>query len=118
MRDGPHENVEAQTPGGTTIVDALVKASECTALLRVKGDSMVDAGLYERDAVVVERSNPARPSGIVVSIFDGEYTVKHLTFDAPQFYPRAINDRYAAVWSRERPEIYGLVVGMFCSNGR
>lgn len=118
VRAGRPEPVEEQLAGGINIDDALVQAPERTVLLRVKGDSMVEAGLRDGDTVVVERGSPARVGDIVVAFVDGEYTVKHLALDGEQFYLRAANGNYADLRPRDRLEVYGLVVGMFRTYGR
>lgn len=118
VRAGALEPAEEHFAGGVNIDDALVQAPERTVLLRVKGDSMVEAGLRDGDTVVVERGSPARVGDIVVAIVDGEYTVKHLALDGEQFYLRAANGNYADLRPRDRLEVYGLVVGMFRTYGR
>ena len=49
-----------------------------TALVRVKGDSMIDAGIHEGDLLVVEQQPNANVGDIVVAIVDNEFTVKYL----------------------------------------
>ena len=58
-----------------TIDDWLVKVPSKTALVRVKGDSMVDAGIHEGDLLVVEVQPNANLGDIVVAIVDNEFTV-------------------------------------------
>ena len=45
-------------------------------MLRVKGDSMIDAGILEGDLVVVRRSQSADHGEIVVALLDDEATVR------------------------------------------
>lgn len=47
-------------------------------LLRVSGDSMTGAGIYDKDWVVVRRQPTAEPGAIVAALIDGEATVKTL----------------------------------------
>ena len=44
--------------------------------LTVKGDSMVEAGIHDRDVVIVRKQNVAQKGDIVVAIVNGEATVK------------------------------------------
>jgi repressor LexA len=44
--------------------------------LRVKGDSMLEAGIHDGDLVLVRPQSTARPGQIVVALIDGEATVK------------------------------------------
>lgn len=47
-------------------------------LLRVSGDSMTGAGIFDKDWVVVRRQSSAEPGAIVAALIDGEATVKTL----------------------------------------
>ena len=49
---------------------------DATYLLRVSGDSMIDAGILPGDLVLVERRESARSGEIVVAEVDGEWTMK------------------------------------------
>ena len=44
--------------------------------LRVKGNSMVDAGLFENDVCIIRMTDTAQNNDIVVAFIDGEATVK------------------------------------------
>ena len=50
--------------------------NEKTFILRVKGDSMVDIGIYDGDRVIVEQKNTASDGEIVVALVDDSATVK------------------------------------------
>ena len=58
--------VEEQAEETITIEDYLVRDKASTFLLRVKGDSMINAGIHEGDLVVVERGKEPRVGDIVV----------------------------------------------------
>lgn len=49
-----------------------------TFLLKVQGESMRDAGIFEDDILIVDRSIPPRSGKIVIAAVDGELTVKRL----------------------------------------
>jgi repressor LexA len=65
------ENVE-----GDYIVPAAMARREGTFMLRVQGDSMVDAAILEGDLIVVAPQPDAKNGEIVVAMIDGEATVK------------------------------------------
>jgi repressor LexA len=65
------ENVEDQL-----LVDPSLATAGHTFALRVRGESMKDAGILEGDMVVVREQNDARNGDIVVALVDGEATVK------------------------------------------
>jgi repressor LexA len=51
-------------------------SGEETFMLRVKGDSMIEAGLFDGDFVVVSRQSSAEDGDVVVALLDEEATVK------------------------------------------
>lgn len=63
---------------GELVVDPsfVKKGNNCFAL-RVKGDSMIDAGIFEGDFLVVKQSGAAYNDDIVVAHLDGDVTVKY-----------------------------------------
>lgn len=56
----------------------LIRHPEATFIFRVKGDSMVGAGIYEGDALVVDRAIEPRHGHIVLAVLNQEFTVKRL----------------------------------------
>jgi repressor LexA len=65
------ENVE-----DTLLLDPSMAGPGRVFALRVRGDSMKDAGILDRDVVVVREQREARSGEIVVALVDGEATVK------------------------------------------
>lgn len=57
----------------------IVKNPSATFFVRVKGDSMKDAGIFSDDILVVDRSLEPAHGKIVVAILNGEFTVKRLS---------------------------------------
>ncbi|HEX5393970.1 MAG TPA: S24 family peptidase [Rhodocyclaceae bacterium] len=95
------------------IDDYLVSKPSRTVLLVVKGDSMIEAGLFEGDHIVVDRGAPAREGDVVVAIVDNEFTVKYLSKDKRGFYLTPGNPAYPVIRPQGQLEIYGRVVGSF-----
>lgn len=56
----------------------LVRQPDATFFMRVRGDSMRDAGIIDGDYVIVDRSITPTHGHIVVAVVDGEFTVKRL----------------------------------------
>lgn len=96
-----------------TIDEYLIDSPSRTALLTVKGDSMIDAGIMPGDKVLVKKGAPAKPGDIVVAIVDNEYTVKYLGHDKRGFYLQPGNKAYSLIRAKDSLEIFGLVVGAF-----
>ncbi|HEY3374113.1 MAG TPA: transcriptional repressor LexA [Candidatus Aquicultor sp.] len=51
-------------------------ASESSFMLRVKGDSMIEAGILDGDYIIIRQQNTAHDGEIVVALIDDEATVK------------------------------------------
>lgn len=117
IRAGQPEPAEEEVASELTIDEVLVQQPARTVLLRVKGDSMCEAGVLDGDTVVVEKGSPAGVGDIVVAIVDGEYTVKRLARAGGRFYLKSANPVFPDIKPRERLELYGLVVGCFRSYG-
>jgi DNA polymerase V len=56
----------------------LIRNKEATYIFRVKGDSMTGAGIYEGDALLVDRSMDPKHNNIVIAQLNNEFTVKRL----------------------------------------
>ncbi len=104
--------VEEQAEETITIEDYLVRDKSSTFLLRVKGDSMIDAGIQEGDLVVVERGKEPRPGDIVVGVIDDEFTLKRLVKEKGKFFLKAENPRYPELHAREELKVAGVVRGV------
>ena len=85
-----------------------------TFMLRVKGDSMINVGIYEKDLVIVEQCSSARNGEIVVALIEDSATVK--TFYKENGYIRLQPENdYMDPILVEHCEILGRVIGL-CRN--
>jgi repressor LexA len=66
------ENIE----GAITIDSNFIRKSENSFALKVKGDSMIDAGIFEGDLVIISPQSTANNGDIIVARIDDEVTVK------------------------------------------
>ena len=93
-------------------VPAVIGGEEGDFILRVKGDSMKDAGILAGDYVVV-RSEEEVPDGeIVVALVGDEATVKRLYREADGVRLQPENRAYKPIRTREA-KVLGRVVGVF-----
>ena len=95
-----------------TIDDYLIDNPSQTVLVRVKGDSMIDAGIFEGDLVVVEKRNAARRGEIVIAIVDNQFTLKRLDLEGGRFILRPENKAYPVIRPEGTLEIFGVMVGL------
>lgn len=86
-------------------------------MLRVDGESMRDAGIRDRDIIVVEQGLPADDGRIVVARVDGEdVTVKRFFHAGNAIELRPENEAFQPMFfSPERVEILGCVTGLMRS---
>ena len=95
-----------------TIDDYLVRLPSKTTLVRVKGDSMIDAGIFEGDLVVVEQQPNANIGDVVVAIVDDEFTIKYLERERGTFVLKPANKAYPTIRPKGKLEIFGVMVGL------
>ena len=112
VRAGLPETADDSEADALTIDDYLIERPSDTVLIRVKGDSMIDAGILEGDLVVVEKRHDARKGEIVVAIVDNQFTLKRLDVDRGEFILRAENKGYAPIRPEGALEIFGVMVGL------
>ena len=112
VRAGLPEAVEDADAEALTIDDYLIERPSSTVLIRVKGDSMMDAGIFDGDLVVVEKRPSAHKGDIVVAIVDNQFTLKRLDLEAGKFILRAENKAYAPIRPEGALEIFGVMVGL------
>ena len=60
------------------LTQVLITHPQATFLLRAQGHSMMEAGIFDKDILVVNRAVKPRHKHIVVAVVDGEFTVKRL----------------------------------------
>jgi SOS regulatory protein LexA len=117
------ENVRAGAPAAAVDVPSeavridsrLIRNPSKTVLVKVKGDSMIDAGILDGDTVVVEKRAAAEIGDIVVAIVDNEFTLKRLAREKGRVVLRPENKAYPVIRPMADLEIFGVVVGQFRS---
>lgn len=87
-------------------------------VLRVVGDSMIGAGIFSGDYVVVRLQAEAKDGDIVVATIDGETTLKRLRRSGNAFTLIAENKKYCPIpVHTESSNVQGVVVGLLRSYG-
>jgi len=112
VRAGMPEAVEDGETDAVTIDDYLIERPSSTVLIRVKGDSMMDAGILDGDLVVVEKRAAAQKGEIVVAIVDNQFTLKRLDLEAGQFVLKPENKAYPVIRPEGSLEIFGVMIGL------
>jgi repressor LexA len=83
-------------------------------LLRIRGDSMKDAGILEGDFVVVRSQDTARDGDVVVALLGEEATVKRFFHEPDHIRLQPENETMEPIRSRE-VKVLGRVVGLLRS---
>ena len=92
-----------------TLDQYLIGNPAATFMLRVEGDSMVDAGILPGDVVLVERGRAARNGNIVIACVDGAWTMKYFYKDARGIRLEAANKNYPTIHPKHKLEVEGVV---------
>lgn len=110
---GPAATIEGQVPAELMTVDSyLIDSPSTTVLVRVKGHSMKDAGIFDGDLAIVDRSLAATAGAFVIAVVDGEFTLKELRFQErlPVLIPH--NADFKPVNPEGSLEVFGVVRGI------
>ncbi|HVI58942.1 MAG TPA: transcriptional repressor LexA [Luteimonas sp.] len=101
------------------LLDRTLFANRPDYLLRVKGDSMRDDGIFDGDLVAVQRASEARNGQVVVARIDGEVTIKRLERSATRIRLLPRNPDYAPIVVEPGSDfaIEGLYCGLVRADG-
>ncbi len=93
------------------LIERLITHPQATYLMRVRGLSMVEAGIGDGDVVVIDRAIKPRNGQIVVAVVDGEFTVKYLSMRAGRVRLKAANPTFADIVPKDGQvvEVWGVV---------
>ncbi len=83
-----------------------------TFMLKVKGESMVNVGIYNGDQVIVAKRNTAQNGDIVVALIDDSATVKTFYKENGYYRLQPENDHMDPIIT-DHVEILGVVIGLF-----
>ena len=89
----------------------LIKHPAATFFVRVGGESMENAGIYDKDILVVDRSLTPKNGQVVVAAINGELTVKRLVIDKGRATLVAENSKFKPIIidSIDDLKIWGIV---------
>lgn len=87
----------------------LIGNPEASYLVRVTGDSMIDAGIHPGDLIIVERGCQPKSGDIVVAQVDGEWTLKYYRMRGKQVILCPANDAYEPIVPKEELLVGGVV---------
>ena len=85
--------------------------NESIFMLRVKGESMINAGIFDGDQVLVKQQNTARNGEIVVALLEDSATVKRFYKENGYYRLQPENDSMEPILT-DHVEILGTVIGL------
>lgn len=94
--------------------DELVQNKDSTFYAKVKGQSMINAGLDDNDLLVIDRSLEPANNKIAVCFLDGEFTVKRLRVAKNEVWLQPENPNYPIIHITEENDfmIWGIVTNV------
>ncbi|MEW4413800.1 transcriptional repressor LexA [Clostridium sp. AN503] len=101
------ENIEDYFP-----IPASILPNAETFMLRVKGESMINIGIFDGDQVIVEQTKTARNGEIVVALVEDSATVKRFFKEKGHYRLQPENDNMEPIIVNQ-VEILGKVIGLF-----
>jgi DNA polymerase V len=94
--------------------DELIHNKDATFFAKVKGQSMINAGLDDNDLLVIDRSLEPTNNKIAVCFLDGEFTVKRLRVEKNEVWLQPENPNYPIIKITEDNDfvIWGIVTSV------
>jgi DNA polymerase V len=89
----------------------LIKNPSATFFVRVTGDSMINAGIYSGDILIVDRSLSPKDSSIVIAVIDSELLVKRMQYIKNKIYLSPENPKFEPIeiTGEMNFEVWGVV---------
>ena len=106
------ENIERYVPAPKH----LLRSRGRHFMLRVQGESMKNAGIFDEDLVIVRSQNSADVGDIVVALLDDKATVKRLAAKRGKRFLKAENPEFQDIHPDEEWTVQGKVVALMREN--
>ena len=96
---------------GIDLNEQLIRNKPATFFMRVSGDSMQGAGIYDGDILIVDKSLTAKTRDVIVAVIDGEFLVKRLCRQGNRVFLAAENFHYSPILIEENTDfqVWGVV---------
>jgi len=96
---------------GIDLNKVLIDNTLATFYVRADGHSMIDAGINDKDLLVVDRSLEAENNNIVICLIDGDFTVKRIKIEDGSLWLMPENSSYSPIQVTEDNQfiVWGVV---------
>lgn len=90
----------------------LIKHPQATFLMKARGESMREAGIFDGDVLIVDRAIQARSGHVVIAVIEGEFVCKTLLMRAGRMKLKAANPGHPDIVPKDSQtvEIWGVVI--------
>ena len=105
-------NLAVEEIEGYLNLDSLVFSDDSTFALRVRGDSMIEAGIMPDDLVLVRKQEMAQTGETIVALVEDEATVKNLQRRGKDYYLEPANSNYDPILVDQNVSIIGKVISV------
>lgn len=92
--------------------DWLIKNKEASFMLKVSGESMIDAGIQPGDMVILERGKDPKNGDIVVAEVDHEWTIKYFNKKGSSVTLIPANKNFKPIIPKEELKLAGVVTAV------
>jgi len=103
---------EEETRDLMSIDTYLISNPQATFLLKVEGDSMIEAGIQPGDLVLVQKGLAPRHGDIVAACVDTQWTLKYFEKKNGRIILRPANKKYPPIEPKNELTLGGVVVGV------
>jgi hypothetical protein len=93
------------------LAELLIEHEAATYIMRASGDSMREAGIFDKDLLIVDRAVKPENGSIVAESLNGKFTLKRLRLAKGRVFLEAANPEYPSIEITEETEfvIFGVV---------
>jgi repressor LexA len=105
-------SAEENLRGIVSFDEYLVRHPETSFLLSVTGDSMIDAGIREKDLVIVEKNKEPKNGDIILAEVDGNWTMKYFCKKGKMVTLEAANPKYLPIIPQTDLRIAGVITAV------
>jgi repressor LexA len=100
---------EEELPDTMSLDEFLITNKEATYILKVTGESMIEAGILPGDLLLVERGLEPRDGDIVIAQVDREWTMKYFRRRGRQVFLEAANKDFKPIYPTEELKVAAVV---------
>jgi SOS regulatory protein LexA len=105
-------NAEEEIADAITLDEWLIKDRPSTYMLKVSGESMIDAGICPGDTALVERGRQPKNNDIVIACVDGKWTMKYYQKKGSVVVLVPANPKFPNIYPQEELKIEAVVIAI------